>query len=222
MSNKNWIDIINEEKNKDYYKKMLSLINDDIKNGYTIYPAKENIFDAMRYCSFDDTKVVILGQDPYINPNQAHGLSFSTLSGQIPPSLRNIFTEINNDIEIKNSNTNLTCWAQQGVLLLNTTLTVRKGESNSHAKYGWSNFTDRIISELNNKDTPVVFLLWGANAQSKEKLITNKKFLVLKSSHPSPLSCYTKSPIAFYDSKCFSKTNEFLKLNNMLEINWKT
>ena len=162
---------------------------------------------------------MILGQDPYINPNQAHGLAFSVLSDKLPPSLKNIYKEIESDlrIEMAKNNGDLTPWAQQGVLLLNTVLTVRAGESNSHSKKGWEKFTDRIIQELGMDNKPKVFLFWGKNAQQKESLIKNTKHLILKAPHPSPLSAYN----GFFGCKHFSKTNDFLEKNGEKEISWQ-
>ncbi len=176
-----------------------------------------DIFNAFKYTSYKDVKVVILGQDPYINENQAHGLSFSVQRGVVaPPSLKNIYKEIKDDIGIDMDNHGeLTAWARQGVLLLNTTLTVRERKSNSHKGQGWEIFTDNVIKLLNEKEEPIVFLLWGNHAKSKESLITNNKHFILKASHPSPLAGG-----AFFGCKHFSKTNEFLKNNGTNVIDW--
>ena len=182
-----WNELLKDEFSKDYY---LSL-REFLKNEYTtkiIYPDKYDIFNALHYTSYKDVKVVILGQDPYHGPNQAHGLSFSVSPGvKIPPSLLNIYKELNSDLECYIPNNGyLKKWADQGVLLLNTSLTVRAGEANSHKNKGWEIFTDKIISLINEKTDPVVFLLWGNNAINKKKLITNKQHLILSSTHPSP------------------------------------
>ena len=193
-----------------------------LKNEYTtkiIYPDKYDIFNALHYTSYKDVKVVILGQDPYHGPNQAHGLSFSVSPGvKIPPSLLNIYKELNSDLECYIPNNGyLKKWADQGVLLLNTSLTVRAGEANSHKNKGWEIFTDKIISLINEKTDPVVFLLWGNNAINKKKLITNKQHLILSSTHPSPLSASR----GFFGSKPFSKINKFLISVNKAPIDWQ-
>ena len=202
-----WNELLKDEFSKDYY---LSL-REFLKNEYTtkiIYPDKYDIFNALHYTSYKDVKVVILGQDPYHGPNQAHGLSFSVSPGvKIPPSLLNIYKELNSDLGCYIPNNGyLKKWADQGVLLLNTSLTVRAGEANSHKNKGWEIFTDKIISLINEKTDPVVFLLWGNNAINKKKLITNKQHLILSSTHPSPLSASR----GFFGSKPFSKINKFL------------
>lgn len=215
---KSWNDILNQEKERPYFKTLQNFVDNEYKKGIC-YPQKENIFNALKSTPIDKVKVVILGQDPYINKNQAHGLAFSVLNGILPPSLKNIYKEIESDLGIKmpNDNGNLTKWAEQGVLLLNTVLTVRAGESNSHAKRGWEIFTDSIIKYLGESNTPKVFVLWGKNAQNKERLISNKKHLILKAAHPSPLSAYN----GFFGCKHFSKINAFLRENGMKEINWR-
>ena len=215
---KEWNQILLQEEHKPYFHLLQNFVDNEDKK-YICYPSKSNVFYALRTTPFDKVKVIILGQDPYINPNQAHGLAFSVLTEKLPPSLKNIYKEIESDlrIEMAKHNGNLTPWAEQGVLLLNTTLTVRAGESNSHSKKGWEKFTDEIIKELNEDDNPKVFLLWGKNAQDKEKFITNKKHLILKAPHPSPLSAYN----GFFGCKHFSKTNNFLKKNNLSEIDWQ-
>ena len=213
-----WTDILQEEKTKPYFHILQKFVDNEYEKNIC-YPPKQNIFTALQLDPPEKIKVVILGQDPYINPNQAHGLAFSVLSNKLPPSLKNIYKEIETDlgIEMATTNGNLTPWAEQGVLLLNTVLSVRAGQSNSHAKKGWERFTDRIIQYLGSEDKPRVFLLWGKNAQAKEKLITSKSCLILKAPHPSPLSAYQ----GFFGCKHFSKTNEFLKENNLPEINWQ-
>lgn len=213
-----WNELLKDEFSKDYY---LSL-REFLKNEYTtkiIYPDKYDIFNALDYTSYKDVKVVILGQDPYHGPNQAHGLSFSVSPGvKIPPSLLNIYKELNSDLGCYIPNNGyLKKWADQGVLLLNTSLTVRAGEANSHKNKGWEIFTDKIISLINEKTDPVVFLLWGNNAINKKKLITNKQHLILSSAHPSPLSASR----GFFGSKPFSKINKFLISVNKAPIDWQ-
>ena len=213
-----WNELLKDEFSKDYY---LSL-REFLKNEYTtkiIYPDKYDIFNALHYTSYKDVKVVILGQDPYHGPNQAHGLSFSVSPGvKIPPSLLNIYKELNSDLGCYIPNNGyLKKWAEQGVLLLNTSLTVRAGEANSHKNKGWEIFTDKIISLINEKTDPVVFLLWGNNAINKKKLITNKQHLILSSTHPSPLSASR----GFFGSKPFSKINKFLISVNKAPIDWQ-
>ena len=213
-----WNELLKDEFSKDYY---LSL-REFLKNEYTtkiIYPDKYDIFNALHYTSYKDVKVVILGQDPYHGPNQAHGLSFSVSPGvKIPPSLLNIYKELNSDLECYIPNNGyLKKWADQGVLLLNTSLTVRAGEANSHKNKGWEIFTDKIISLINEKTDPVVFLLWGNNAINKKKLLTNKQHLILSSTHPSPLSASR----GFFGSKPFSKINKFLISVNKAPIDWQ-
>ena len=213
-----WNELLKDEFSKDYY---LSL-REFLKNEYTtkiIYPDKYDIFNALHYTSYKDVKVVILGQDPYHGPNQAHGLSFSVSPGvKIPPSLLNIYKELNSDLECYIPNNGyLKKWADQGVLLLNTSLTVRAGEANSHKNKGWEIFTDKIISLINEKTDPVVFLLWGNNCINKKKLITNKQHLILSSTHPSPLSASR----GFFGSKPFSKINKFLISVNKAPIDWQ-
>ena len=212
-----WDKILADEFEKEYYLK----IREFLKKEYStrrIYPNMNDIFNALKYTSFEDTKVVIIGQDPYHGIGQAHGLCFSVKEGvQFPPSLRNIFKELANDVgkEIPKSG-ELTDWAKQGVLLLNAVLTVREGEPTSHSKIGWETFTDRVISELNKKETPVVFLLWGAYAQKKAEIITNPIHKKLLSVHPSPLSASR----GFFGCKHFSKTNELLINSGLEPIKW--
>lgn len=213
-----WADHLNCQFEQPYYKNLRQILKKEYETK-TIFPPMENIFNAFHKTSFANTKVVILGQDPYHQKGQAHGLSFSVNKGiKIPPSLQNIYKELKDDLGIKIPNNGfLEKWAEQGVLLLNTTLTVVEGNANSHQNIGWSNFTDYVILELNKKETPVVFILWGNNAISKEKLIKNKSHLILKSVHPSPLSASR----GFFGSRPFSKTNEFLKANGLEEIDWQ-
>ena len=197
-----------------FYNNILKLYDKEI-----IYPAKENIFNALKLTPFKDVKVVIVGQDPYHGEGEAHGLSFSVQEGiKLPPSLKNIYKEIYDDLGIIEPNSgDLTKWAKQGVLLLNASLTVKKDCPASHSKIGWQPLTDYIIRKLNSKEEPIVFILWGNFARSKKKYITNPKHLILESAHPSPFS----ARYGFFGSKVFSKTNAFLKKNNMSEINWK-
>ena len=216
MINKKWDIILNEEMKKEYFKDLGKFIKNEYKTK-TIYPEYKNIFNALRYTDYDQVKVVILGQDPYHGEKEAHGLSFSVRDGVlIPPSLRNIFKELNNDLNIKKESTDLTSWAKEGVLLLNSIMTVEKDKPLSHKNKGWEIFTDKIIYELGKREKPLVFILWGSYARSKKELITNKKHLILESVHPSPLSASR----GFFGSKPFSKTNEFLKKNNISKINW--
>lgn len=213
----NWDNILKEEFNKPYFKKLMDFVNDEYEN-YTIYPDRDNIYNALKLTPPERVKVVILGQDPYINEGQANGLSFSVKDGiTIPPSLRNIYREQRKDLGIVQPKSgNLTKWAEQGVLLLNTTLTVRKGLSNSHQGKGWSNFTDAIIKYLGQQEH-IVFLLWGNFAKAKEKLINRNKNLILTAAHPSPLSATR----GFFGCQHFSKTNEYLLKNNLSPIDWQ-
>lgn len=213
----NWSSIINQEIQKDYYKNIVKTIDED-KKSFNVFPNEKDIFNAFKYCKFDTTKVVILGQDPYHGEGQAHGLSFSVLPGtNIPPSLKNIFKEINSDLNICINNGCLINWASQGVLLLNSYLTVIEGKPLSHSKIGWNVFTDKMLSELNNENRPIVFMLWGAASRSKKELLNNNNHLILETSHPSPLSAWN----GFLGCKHFSKANEFLIKNNLTPINWE-
>lgn len=213
----NWKEILKKEEEQEYYKNIIEFIQQDAKQ-YTIYPSSKDIFNTFKYCPFENVKCVILGQDPYHGAGQAHGLSFSVNEGvTIPPSLKNIYKELKSDLGIDPpAHGCLVSWARQGVLLLNASLTVREGQPNSHKDIGWYTFTDKIISVLNEKDTPVVFILWGSFAKQKKNLITNNKHLILESPHPSPFSAH----YGFFGSKPFSKTNDFLIKNNILPINW--
>ena len=210
--------IVEIESQKEYYQKLHKIIDQEYQTK-TIYPPKQQIFRALNLCNFDDVKVVILGQDPYHEPHQANGLAFSVNDGiKLPPSLQNIYKELNSDLNIPISTKgDLTCWAKEGVLLLNTVLTVEKDKPASHKNLGWENFTDAIIKKINEKDTPVVFILWGNFAKSKKNLITNPKHLIIESSHPSPFSCN----YGFFGSRPFSRTNKFLRENNIKEIDFK-
>ncbi len=213
----NWREKLKLEFEKPYFKDLLQFLEKEYKE-QTIYPAKEHLFQALNECSYEDCKVVIIGQDPYHQPGQAHGLSFSVLPGvKIPPSLRNIYKELNSDlgIEIPTSGY-LIKWAKQGILLLNTVLTVREGEPNSHKNKGWELFTNTILSELNKQDRPIIFVLWGKHAQAKEELITSNHHVILKSHHPSPLSASR----GFFGSKPFSQINQKLVELQLEPIDW--
>ena len=215
--NNDWQDFFERETKKDYYLKLRNFLKNEYNN-YTVYPPMEEIFNAFKITPLSKVKVVILGQDPYYNQGQAMGLSFSVKDGiKPPPSLVNIYREISNDLdqEINISSGNLTRWAEQGVFLLNTTLTVRDGEPLSHKGHGWEIFTDNVIRTLNENDNPKVFLLWGNNAKAKKNLITNKNHLILEAGHPSPLSARY-----FYGCRHFSKTNDFLIKNGLKPIKW--
>lgn len=210
--------IILDEYNQKYFREIFETLNEEYKN-FKIFPSKDQVFNAFKYKDFDEIKVVILGQDPYHGENQAHGLSFSVLkNSSIPSSLKNIFKELKTDININIPNHgNLSSWANQGVLLLNSVLTVRKSCANSHKLIGWSRFTDKVISLLSCERENLVFILWGNFAIKKENLIDKNKHLIIKSSHPSGLSAHR----GFFSSKPFSKTNEYLKSNSIEEINWE-
>ena len=214
--NNNWDIILKDEYEKEYFKNLLNYINEEYNNK-TVYPLKENIFKALEYTDYNDIKVVILGQDPYHGEGEAQGLSFSIPNDiRITPSLRNIFKELKNDLNIERTNTNLTDWAKQGILLLNAILTVCKDTPLSHKDKGWETFTDEIIKKINEREEPVVFILWGNYARSKKKLITNKNHYIIESAHPSPLSASR----GFFDSKPFSKTNNILNSINKESIRW--
>lgn len=216
LFNNDWDEILDEEIHKEYFLKILY----ELRNLYKvkdIFPPQKDIFNAFKL-SYRDVKVVILGQDPYHGVGEAHGYAFSTLSSKLPPSLKNIYKELYDDLGIEKDYTkgNLTDWTKQGVMLLNTGLTVEKDKPNSHKDIGWHEFTDVVIQKLNEKNTPIVFILWGNNARDKKKFITNSKHLVIESAHPSPFSANN----GFFGSKPFSKTNEFLEVNNIKKINW--
>ena len=214
-----WDDILTGEFDKEYYLKIREVLKTEYFSR-TVFPPMNDIFNALKYTSFANTKVVILGQDPYHEIGQAHGLSFSVRKGiKIPPSLVNIYKELNTDIGMAIPNHGeLTSWAKQGVLLLNATLTVRQGQANSHQKIGWATFTDNVIKLLNTSTRPIVFLLWGGNARSKKAFITGKHHLVLETVHPSPLSAYG----GFFGCRHFSQANEFLKNTSQTPINWNS
>ena len=214
-----WDSVLSEEFTKEYYLKIRKFLKTEYRT-QVIFPPMFDIFNALKYTSYQGTRVVILGQDPYHELGQAHGLSFSVKKGiKIPPSLVNIYKELKTDIGMEiPSHGELTSWAKQGVLLLNATLTVRQGQANSHQNIGWSIFTDAVIKKLNERTEPLVFILWGGNARSKKKYITNKSHLIIESAHPSPLSAYN----GFFGSRPFSRTNEFLKAHNQSTINWNS
>ncbi|MBR6359233.1 MAG: uracil-DNA glycosylase [Lachnospiraceae bacterium] len=213
-----WTEKLSPEYKKPYYRTLFDFVSREYET-HVIYPPSSDIFNAFHYSSFKDTRVVILGQDPYHEPGQANGLCFSVKPPvDIPPSLQNIYKELHDDVGCYiPDNGDLTKWASQGVLLLNTVLTVRAHAANSHAGHGWEEFTDAALKALNEKDTPVVFLLWGTPAGRKAELITNPKHLILKSPHPSPLSAYR----GFFGCRHFSKTNEFLEKNGLTPIDWQ-
>ena len=214
--NEKWDLVLKDELEKDYFKKLGIFVKNEYKNK-TIYPAYNNIFKALRLTDYDKVKVVILGQDPYHGVNEAHGLSFSVLEGvRRPPSLDNIFKELYSDLGIKRENNNLTDWALQGVLLLNSVLTVEKDKAFSHSNKGWEIFTDTIIERLNERNSPVIFVLWGNAARSKKALIDQNKHYIIESAHPPPLSASR----GFFGSKPFSRINKILRDNNEKEIEW--
>lgn len=217
MLGNDWDNVLQDEFNKDYFKTILDQIESEYDNK-VIYPKKSEIFKAFRTTSYNDTKVVILGQDPYHGVGQAEGLSFSVKKGiPKPPSLQNIFKELNADLGYDiPTDGSLLEWANRGVLLLNAVLTVEENKPASHKYLGWEIFTDEVIKKLNDKDTPVVFILWGAFARNKKKYITNPIHFVVESAHPSPFSAYN----GFFGSKPFSKTNEFLIKNGLSPIDW--
>lgn len=216
MLNKKWDEILKKDMEQDYFKKLGSFVKNEYKNKIC-YPDYNNIFNALRYTDYDEVKVVILGQDPYHDENQAHGLSFSVLDGVLkPPSLRNILKELESDLGIKRMSGDLTDWAKQGVLLLNSIMTVEKDKPLSHKEKGWEIFTDNIIRYLNERNNPIVFILWGSYARSKKELITNPIHHIIESVHPSPLSASR----GFFGSKPFSKTNNYLKKDGLKSIEW--
>ena len=213
-----WDNILKDEWEKPYYQKLRGFLKAEYSSK-TVYPNMNDIFNALKYTSFEDTRVVIIGQDPYHGEGQAHGLCFSVKKGvDIPPSLKNMYKELETDLSIAPANHGeLTKWAKQGVLMLNNVLTVCAGQANSHKGCGWETFTDKVISELDKKQTPVVFLLWGANARKKAEIIKNPIHKRLITVHPSPLSAYN----GFFGCKHFSKANEFLIKNNIPPVNWE-
>ena len=216
-----WDSVLKTEFASDYYRSLKAKLESEYANYSTsvCYPPMADIFNAFRLCSYNNTKCVILGQDPYPNPGQAHGLSFSVPDGiRTPQSLQNIYKEIFDDLGIDNrgSGGNLTGWAKQGVLLLNAIMSVRAGQPGSHSELGWQIFTDHVISLLNQRETPLVFMLWGNFAKSKQSLITNPNHLVLTAAHPSPRSAYA----GFFGCKHFSKANNFLTAHGVQPIDW--
>lgn len=216
MINKKWDIVLKDEFNKDYFKNLGVFVKNEYKSKI-IFPPYENIFDALRFTDYDNVKVVILGQDPYHGLGEAHGLSFSVKEGvKMPPSLLNIFKELYSDLGIKRTKSDLTDWAKEGVLLLNSIMTVVKDTPLSHKNKGWEIFTDTVISKLNEREEPVIFLLWGSFARSKKELITNKRHKIIESVHPSPLSASR----GFFGSKPFSKINNYLKEIGKEEIKW--
>jgi len=214
---KKWHDIILEESSAEYFQELKKFVDEEY-SFHKVYPPKENIFECFKLTPFDNVKAVIVGQDPYHNEHQAHGLCFSVQKNvQIPPSLQNIYKELYSDLGITPpSHGNLSKWAKQGVLLLNNVLTVAAGQPLSHSNKGWEVFTRKIIELLNNDDTPKVFILWGSKAIDKKVMITNPHHLVLTANHPSPLSAYR----GFFGCKHFSKTNKFLVENGRTPIDW--
>ncbi|MBP3854598.1 MAG: uracil-DNA glycosylase [Ruminiclostridium sp.] len=212
-----WDELLKGEFDKPYYIQLREFLKAEYK-GFTIYPDMYDIFNALKFTPYAKVKAVILGQDPYHEPGQAHGLAFSVRPGvEPPPSLKNIYKELNSDLGLPIPQSgDLTKWAAQGVLLLNTSLTVRQGQANSHKDKGWEVFTDRVISLLNEREKPVVFILWGRNAKSKVPLITNPQHLILTSAHPSPLSAH----YGFFGCRHFSRCNEFLKSKGTEPIDW--
>lgn len=216
MTNNYWDVVLKEEYEKNYFKNIAMFINKEYKEKI-VYPPKRDILRALKLTDYNDVKVVILGQDPYHGENEANGLSFSVNEGiKLPPSLKNIYKELYDDLGITKTTGDLTSWANQGVLLLNSVLTVLKDTPTSHSKIGWQEYTDAIIKKLNEREKPIVFILWGNYAKSKKNLITNKRHYIIESPHPSPFSANS----GFFGSRPFSKTNEFLKKNNIKEIEW--
>lgn len=214
-----WHDVIGVEKQQEYFQQTLRFVDSERKAGKTIYPPEEDVFNAFRATGFGDVKVVILGQDPYHGPNQAHGLCFSVLPGvKTPPSLINMYKELAQDIEGFNipHHGYLQSWAEQGVLLLNTVLTVEQGKAHSHSKTGWETFTDKVIEAVNQHQSGVVFLLWGAHAQKKGRFIDRSKHHVLMAPHPSPLSAHR----GFFGCKHFSQANQLLSEQGKMPIDW--
>ncbi len=213
-----WDSILKEDFESENYRNLRKFLAQEYSTR-VIYPDMHDIFNALKYTPYENVKVVILGQDPYHGAGQAHGMCFSVKPGvPAPPSLVNIFKEIENDIGVKNKSPYLVPWAEQGVLLLNTVLTVREGQPNSHKDKGWEVLTDSIIRKLNARKEPIVFMLWGGNARSKKSLITSSQHLILECPHPSPLSAYA----GFFGCKHFSKCNAFLKAHGEEPIDWRT
>lgn len=213
-----WDEILRGEFEKPYFQKLEAFLAEE-RAEHTIYPPEESVFNALKFSPYEKTKVVILGQDPYHEPNQAHGLCFSVNKGiKIPPSLVNIYKEIKNDLGFEPPGHGyLAAWAKQGALLLNTVLTVRRGEANSHRGKGWEIFTDKIVERLNERETPMAFILWGSNAKSKQSIVTNKNHMIISGAHPSPLSASN----GFFGGKYFSKVNRFLEITGQEPIDWR-
>lgn len=213
-----WLTDIGKEFHKDYYKELYQFVKNEY-TGYEVFPQSDDIFSAFHLTPLSKVKVVILGQDPYHNVGQAHGLCFSVKPDvDIPPSLVNIYKELHDDLGCKIPNNGyLVKWAEQGVLMLNTVLTVRAHQANSHQGRGWEEFTDAVIKAVNDQDRPIVFILWGRPAGNKKSMLNNPKHLILQAPHPSPLSSYR----GFFGSKPFSKTNQFLESNNIAPIDWQ-
>lgn len=218
MIGNKWDEILKEEFQKPYFKELMNFVDKEYKNK-TVYPYYPNIFNALKYTDYDNVKVVILGQDPYHGMGEAHGLSFSVLEGvNKPPSLKNIFKELKDDLGIDEpKNGNLSSWTKEGVMLLNSVLTVEKDKPASHQNHGWETFTDAVIRKINEKKKPVVFILWGSFAKSKKAIITNKIHCIIESAHPSPFSANK----GFFGTKPFSRANDFLIKNGEKPINWK-
>lgn len=218
MIGNEWDDLLKSEYKKEYFKSLENFVLNEYKNKI-IYPKISEVYNAFRYTPYNKVKVVIIGQDPYHGENQAEGLCFSVKNGvPKPPSLINIFKELNDDLGYKIPiDGSLVQWTKEGVLLLNAVLTVEKDKAASHKGRGWEKFTDEVIKIVNKKDTPVVFILWGSYARSKKELITNDKHFIIESAHPSPLSAYN----GFFGSKPFSKTNNFLISKGITPINWE-
>ena len=216
----NWSDLIKQEKNKQYFQNILSFLESERDNGKTIFPVENDIFNAFNLTNFSDVKVVILGQDPYHNHNQAHGLAFSVQNGEaIPPSLRNMYKELEQSIDgfVTPNHGCLESWAKQGVFLLNTTLTVEAHQPNSHSKIGWETFTDAVIKTISDNKQNVVFILWGGHARKKSKLRDKTKHFILECVPPSPLSSYR----GFFGCNHFELSNEYLSKNNISTVDWK-
>ncbi len=218
MIENEWLEYLKPEFSKPYYRELYNFVKEEYSTK-EIFPPSDKIFSALEHTSVKDVKVVIIGQDPYHEPGQAHGMSFSVLPGvKTPPSLQNMYKELNTELGCYIPNNGyLVKWADQGVLLLNAVLTVRSGAANSHKGKGWEQFTDAVIRAVNAQDRPVVYLLWGSNARAKKALINNPKHLVLETVHPSPLSAYN----GFFGCGHFKKANEFLKENGLTPIDWQ-
>lgn len=216
--NNDWQEILEGEFEKDYYKSLRKLLIEEYRN-YEVFPKATDIFNAFHYTSYENLKVLILGQDPYHNVGQAHGLAFSVKEGvKIPPSLANIYKELNSDLGLEIPNTGyLKSWTDQGIMLLNTTLTVRAHQPMSHSKIGWEIFTNAVIEKINEKKDPVVYILWGNHAKERKKFINNKNHLIIEGPHPSPLSAHR----GFFGSKPFSRANEFLESKGVTPPTWK-